>query len=249
MTKSYHILALFPELLKDYFSASLLGKAQEGGLLNFRYHQLRDWSVGNYNQVDDKPYGGGAGMVFLPEVVVPAVRDLRKKHGVQHVVMTSPGGEPLTPKVAKDLSQKDSVLFLCGRFEGIDQRAVDLVVDQEISVGDYVLTGGELAAGVMIDAMARFVPGVVGKEDSVAQDSFEAGLLEHPHYTRPEVFENIPVPEVLLSGHHKNIQEWRRKESLRRTWSRRPDLLKKVKLDAGELEYIKEMIHRSKVSD
>jgi tRNA (guanine37-N1)-methyltransferase len=241
---NFHILGLFPNTFDSYFSTSLLGKARDKGLLKFEYHQLRDWSVGKAKLVDDKVYGGGSGMAFLPEVTVNAVRDLKKKHGIQKVVLTSPRGKTLTPQLARSLAESQSVLFLCGRYEGVDQRAIDLVVDEEISVGDYILSGGELAATVIVDAVARYVPGVVGKEDSVSKDSFENGLLEHPHYTRPEVFENIPVPEVLLSGNHAKITEWRRKESLRITWQRRLDLLKKVKLTPEELDYIKSLIHK-----
>lgn len=239
----FHILGLFPEIFDAYFSASLLGKAKERGDLGFHTHQLRDWSTGKARAVDDKIYGGGSGMVFLPEVVCKAVRELKTRHPIRKVILTSPRGRLLTPQTARELSQAGDILFLCGRYEGVDQRAIDLVVDEEISVGDYILSGGELAAAVIIDAVARYVPGVVGKEDSVTKDSFEDGLLEHPHYTRPENFEGIPVPEVLLSGNHQKIADWRRKEALRLTWQRRPELLKKVKLTDAELEYIKGLIH------
>jgi len=240
-----HLLGLFPNIFESYFSGSLLGRAQQKSILEFYYHQLRDWAKNKYSAVDDKPYGGGRGMVFLPEVVCPAVRDLKEKHKIQKVVLTSPSGALLTPQKAKELSQCDSLLFLCGRYEGVDQRAIDLVVDEELSIGDYVVSGGELAACVIIDALCRYIPGVVGQEESVQKDSHEEGLLEHPHYTRPEVFENCPVPDVLLSGHHQKIEEWRRKESLRRTWQRRPDLLKKACLTNEELEMIKQWIHKS----
>lgn len=240
---SYHILGIFPDATRSYFETSLFGKAWQGGLLSLEFHQLRHFSQDKHQHVDDKPYGGGAGMVFKPDVVCRAVRELKKKHKIDHVVLTSPAGQPLTPKIARDLAQKKSILFLCPRYEGVDQRAVDLVVDQEISIGDYVLSGGELAATVILDAVARFIPGVVGREESVQKDSFEDGLLEHPHFTTPAEFEGQGVPEVLLSGHHKNIDEWRRKEALQRTWKRRPDLLKKAKLDKAELEFIKDLIH------
>lgn len=239
----FHILGLFPEILDSYFQASLLGKARKEGRLQFHYHQLRDWGVGSYNQVDDKTYGGGSGMVFLPEVTVKAVRDLRKQHQIAHVVLPTPSGKLFTAQKARELAEKKSILFLCGRYEGVDQRAIDLVVDEEICIGDYVLTGGEMAAGVMIDACARFVPEVIGKNESVTNDSFETGLLEHPHFTRPEIFEGQSVPEVLLSGHHEKIEEWRRKESLRKTWQRRPELLKKANLNPKELKMIQDWIH------
>lgn len=241
-----HVLGLFPDILKDYFAHSLIGRACEKGLLQFSYHQLRDWCETNYKAVDDKPYGGGSGMVFLPDVVCRSVRELKKNHGIKKVILTSPSGNLLTPKKAQELSGEESLLFLCGRFEGVDQRAIDLVVDEEISIGDYVLSSGELATGVIVDALCRFIPGVVGKQDSVENDSYQNGLLEQPHYTRPEVFEKIPVPPVLLSGDHKKIEEWKRRESLRRTWHRRPDLLKKAKLSSEELDFVKELIHKTK---
>lgn len=241
---NFHILGLFPDLFDRYFAESLLGKAREKGVLEFHYHQLRDYATNKAHSVDDKIYGGGSGMVFMTEVVCAAVRDLKRKHAVQKVILTTPRGRLLTPELARSLSQNSSLLFLCGRYEGVDQRAIDLVVDEEISIGDYVVSGGEVAAAVMVDAIARYVPGVVGKGESVEKDSFEDGLLEHPHYTRPEVFEGIAVPQVLLSGNHQKIAEWRRKESLHLTWQRRPDLLKKVALTDAERDYIKGLIHR-----
>lgn len=221
----YHLLGLFPDTLSSYFASSLIGKAAEKGVIQFFYHSLRDFGVGKTKQVDDKPYGGGRGMVFLPEVVCAAVRDLKKKYEIEWVVMPSPRGQKLTVSLAKNLSQKKSILFLCGRYEGIDERAAELVVDSEISIGDFVITGGELAAAVIIDATSRFLSGVVGQEESVQKDSFEAGLLEHPHYTRPEVFEGQRVPQVLLSGNHGEIEKWRREQAIEITKARRPDLL------------------------
>lgn len=241
----YHILGLFPDAFDSYFQQSLIGKAREKGALNFFYHPLRDWALDAHKKVDDKPYGGGRGMVFLPEVVCPAVRELKTRHKIKRVILTSPRGRSFDNRLAKELSRDDSLLFLCGRYEGVDQRAIDLVVDEEVSLGDYVISGGELAATVMIDAISRFVPGVVGQSESVELDSFEGGLLEHPHYTRPEVFENSPVPEVLVSGNHQKITEWRRQEALRITWQRRPDLLKKAKLTKSELDFVTGLIHPS----
>lgn len=240
----FHILGLFPELFDAYFSASLVGKARAADILQFHYHQLRDWAANKHRAVDERVYGGGSGMAFLPEVTCAAVRELKKSHAIKRVILTSPRGKTLTPALARELAGEDSLLFLCGRYEGVDQRAIDLVVDDEISVGDYVLSGGELAAAVIIDAIGRYVPGVIAKEEASQMDSFEDGLLEHPHYTRPETFENIPVPSVLLSGDHAKIAAWRRRESLRLTWLRRPDLLKKVVLTAAERDFIKSLIHR-----
>lgn len=240
----FHTLGLFPDCLKSYFSEALLGKALEKKTIHIQHHQLRDFSVGQYKCVDDKPYGGGAGMVLLPEVVVNAVRDIRERYAIDHVVLPSPSGKLFNAKKAKELSQKKSILFLCARYEGVDQRAIDLVVDEEISIGDYVLMGGDLPSAVMIEAISRFVEGVVGKGESVENDSFENGLLEHELYTRPEQFQNQSVPEVLLSGHHHNISLWKRKNSLLRTWQRRPELLKQAHLTAEELELIKSWIHK-----
>lgn len=223
----FHILGLFPEILDDYFAASLIGRARQDGRLNFYYHQLRDWGLGNYKQVDDKPYGGGRGMVLLAEVAYRALRELKAQHGIEHVVLTSPRGKILTPQVARKLSQKKSILFLCPRYEGVDERVAGLVVDEEISIGDYVITGGELAAAVIIDATCRFIPEVIGREESVLKDSFENGLLEHAHYTRPEIFEGQAVPQVLLSGHHAEIEKWRQTEALKVTQERRPELLRR----------------------
>lgn len=243
----YHILGLFPDAFDSYFQQSLIGKAREKGVLNFFYHQLRDWALDTHKKIDDKPYGGGRGMVFLPEVFCSAVRALTTQHKIKRVVLTSPRGRLFNNRLAQELSREESLLFLCGRYEGVDQRAIDLVVDEEISLGDYVISGGELAATVMIDAISRFVPGVVGQAESVELDSFEVGLLEHPHYTRPEIFENSPVPEVLLSGNHQKITEWRRQEALRITWQRRPDLLKKAKLTKSDLAFVTSLIHKKPV--
>ncbi len=223
----YHILGLFPEILDHYFSQSLLGKAREKGVIGFQYHQLRDYAQNKHSAVDDKPYGGGAGMIFMPEVVCRAVREIKEKHNIKRVILTSPAGKLLTPQKAKELSQQESVMFLCGRYEGVDQRAIDLVVDEEISIGDYVVSGGELATAVIMDAVSRYIPGVVGKEESIRLESHEDILLEHPHYTRPEVFEDKKVPEVLLSGHHKKIEEWQKEKAVERTKERRPDLYEK----------------------
>ncbi len=241
----FHILGLFPDVLASYFSHSLLGAAAQKGVIQFLYHQLRDYALDKHHAVDDRPYGGGSGMVFLPEVVTRAVRDLKSKHSIKKVILTSPAGQLLTPQKARALSEEGDLLFLCARYEGVDQRAIDLVVDEEISIGDYVVSNGELACAVIIDAIARYVPGVIGKEAAAASDSHENGLLEHPHFTRPETFENITVPPVLMSGNHKEIDKWRRTESIRRTWRRRPELLKKANLTADELNFVKELIHKT----
>ena len=222
---TFHFLGLIVDSLKPYCQSSLFAKAKEKQVLDFQFHQLRDWALDKHNKVDDSPYGGGAGMVFLPEVVCRAVRELVDAHGIDRVLLTSPRGAVLSPQMGKRLADCRSILILCGRYEGVDQRAIDAVVDEEVSVGDYVLTGGELAAACIVDAVSRYIPGVVGKSASVSEDSFEDGLLEHPHYTRPEVFEGVSVPAVLLSGNHKEIEKWRQEQSFEITEERRPDLL------------------------
>ncbi|MBF0104651.1 MAG: tRNA (guanosine(37)-N1)-methyltransferase TrmD [Deltaproteobacteria bacterium] len=224
-----HILGLFPDTFDTYFSQSLLGKARAKGLVTFHYHQLRDWSHNKHHAVDDKPYGGGSGMVIMADVVCAAVLALKKDHQISRVVLPSPAGSPLIPAVAQRLSCEDSLLFVCGRYEGVDQRAIDKVVDEEISIGDYVISGGELAACVITDAVCRYIPGIVGKADSVENDSYQQGLLEHPHYTRPEIFEGVPVPQVLINGNHAEIKKWRKNESIKRTLERRPDLIDRIK--------------------
>lgn len=238
----FHILGLMPDLFDGYFSQSLLGKARDAGLIEIAYHPLRDWSDNAYKSVDDKPYGGGAGMVLCPDIVCRAVRELRGAHPINKVILTSPRGKLYSAAKARELMAEKSILLVCGRYEGVDQRAIDAVIDEEISIGDYVVSGGEVAALVMIDAIARLVPGVVGNPDSVVQDSFEEGLLEHPHFTRPEIFENVAVPPVLTRGNHAAIAAWRRQESIRTTWKRRPDLIKQAVLTDDEKEFIVKMI-------
>lgn len=221
----FHILTLFPEVF-SYFEASILGKAQKKGVLTFSVHQLRDYAIDKYKHVDDAPFGGGAGMVLKPDVVVRAIREIKKNNPIDRVVLLTPRGRLLSHAVAREYTTYPSVLFICGRYEGIDQRAIDLEIDDEISIGDYVLSGGELAAQVCIEVIARLVPGVVGDEEGPQHDSHSDGLLEYPHYTRPQEFEGLKVPEVLLSGNHAAIEKWRKKESLKITKERRSDLIK-----------------------
>ena len=222
------ILTLFPEVLESPLRASILGRAIEAKLLDVRRHQLRDWAEDKHRVVDDAPYGGGGGMVMKPDVVVRAVRAVRGTLGEAGantpVIYLSPQGELLNARLAGELAALPGMILLCGNYEGIDERAIELVVDREISIGDYVLTGGELAAAVLVNAVARKIPGVLGNDASAANDSFEDGMLDYPHYTRPEVFEGLRVPEVLLGGHHAKIEEWRRAEAKKRTAARRPDL-------------------------
>ena len=220
------IVTLFPELVDVPLRTSIIGRAVEAGLVEFGIHDLREQGLGRHRSVDDYPYGGGAGMVMRPEPLFAAVEPLREAGA--HVVLLDPAGEPLTDALARELATLPHLALVCGRYEGIDERVRSLV-DREISIGDYVLTGGELPALVLVDTVARLVPGVI-QEASHQGDSFASGLLEHPQYTRPEEFRGMRVPDVLLSGHHGEVDRWRRREALRRTLERRPDLLEEAPL-------------------
>jgi tRNA (guanine37-N1)-methyltransferase len=218
------VVTLFPELFPGPLGASLAGEALKRGVWSLDTVALRDFGIGRHRQVDDTPAGGGAGMVLRPEVVAAAVDAARARSPEAPAIYLSPRGELLTQALVRELSAAPGVVLLAGRFEGLDQRVIEARGLREVSVGDYVLAGGELAAMVLIDAVVRLLPGVVGKAASLAEESFEAGLLEYPHYTRPRDWEGLAIPEVLLSGDHKRIAEWRRAEAERLTRERRPDL-------------------------
>lgn len=220
------VITVLPEVFPAYLGASILGRAAESGLLSVRVHNLRDYTSDKHHVTDDYPFGGGAGMVMKIEPMARALQAIAPR-GEVHRVLLTPQGRPFSQPIAKELSQKKALCFLCGRYEGFDER-VRTMMDDEISLGDFVLTGGELAALVVIDAVARFLPGVLGNEESAPQDSHSQGLLEYPHYTRPRDFEGQKVPEVLLSGNHAIIEKWRRQESLYRTKERRPELFEKL---------------------
>ncbi len=219
----FDILTLFPEMF-DTIKNSIIGKAIEKKLIEINTINIRDFSKDKHKKVDDTPYGGGAGMVMMPDVVYDAYMSIKDKKNAK-VIYLSPKGNVLNQNKVEALSKEEHIILLCGHYEGIDQRVLDEIVDEEISIGDYVLTGGELPAMVLIDTVSRYVSGVLNKE-SVDEESFSNGLLEYPHYTRPEVFLNKKVPEVLLSGHHENIKKWRDEKSLEITKKKRPDLLK-----------------------
>ncbi len=225
----FEILTLFPALLESPFAESILGKAVEKKLFQIKIHNLRDWAEPPHWTVDDTPYGGGGGMVMKPEPITRALNSLKKESPVSKILLLSPQGTLFCQKEAETLSHEERLIFLCGRYEGFDER-IRSMVDCEYSIGDYILTGGEFAAMVMVDAISRLIPGVLGNSQSAEQDSFSDGLLEYPQYTRPVEFEGAQVPDVLLSGNHGEISRWRRREQLRRTWERRPDLLKKADL-------------------
>ncbi len=224
------ILTIFPQMFDSPFADSIIKRARQKGIVEIETHDIRDHSKDKHRSVDDSPYGGGAGMVMMAEPLVEAVEGISRKKNSQRILL-SPQGEPFTQKIARELSQLDQMILICGRYEGIDQRAIDLVVDREISIGDYVLSGGEIPAMVIADSVIRLLPGSLGNEASAELESFESGLLEHPHYTRPEVFRGAAVPKVLLSGNHADIEKWRHEESLRRTAERRPDLVEKLKCE------------------
>lgn len=226
------VLTLFPGIFSGPLDHSVLLKAAEAGRLTVAVHDLREFAPGKHRVTDEPPFGGGGGMVIKPEPIFAGVESLRERFGPGKAVLLSPQGETLTSTLARRLSAEEHLILICGRYEGVDQRVADYLTDLEISIGDYVLTGGELPALVLIDAVARFLPGVLGDPLASSRDSFEEGLLEAPQYTRPRSFRGYEVPDVLLSGDHAEIEKWRREEAHRRTRMRRPDLAKK-KLTPG----------------
>lgn len=236
------VLTLFPEMFDGVFSSSILGKARDKGLVELRTVNFRDYSNNKHNTVDDYPYGGGGGMVLKPEPIFAAVEDLAPEHKAAkpRVILMCPQGAPFTQKKAEELSGEEHLVFICGHYEGYDERIRQYLITDELSIGDYVLTGGELPAMVIIDSVVRLLPGVLGNEQSAVTDSFSTGLLEYPHYTRPAKFRDWEVPEVLISGHHDNIDKWRRQQSLFRTAERRPDLLEGRELTKEEKKWLSE---------
>ena len=232
------ILTLFPEMFPAVLNGSILGRAQSAGLISFGLHNIRDYADNKHHQTDDAPFGGGCGMVMSPQPVfdcMDAVIGDEKPR--PKTIYLSPKGAPLTPSLARRLSGEDRLILLCGHYEGIDERILTLI-DDEVSIGDYVLTGGELAAMVLADCVARFIPGVLGSIGSAEEESFSDGLLEYPQYTRPADFRGMTVPDVLLSGHHKNIEAWRRNQSLLITRERRPDLFQKAQLTVADMRFL-----------
>ena len=219
------ILTIFPEMFIPLHE-SILGRAQKAGLLDIREVDIRAYSKNKHHNTDDAPYGGGAGMVMLAQPIVDAIRDVQGEGFSGKRIYLSPRGETLTQKKVEELAKEEELILLCGHYEGVDQRALDLCIDEEISIGDYVLTGGELGAMVLVDAVARLIPGVLGCEESAQTESFSSGLLEHPQYTRPREFEGLTVPEPLLNGNHAHIMDWQLSESLYLTLKKRPEMAK-----------------------
>jgi tRNA (guanine37-N1)-methyltransferase len=238
----FEVITIFPEVFESVFSYSIIKRAVEKKILEVNVYNLRDFTHTKHKIVDDRPFGGGAGMVFKPEPIFSAVEFIKNKIGEEtKVILLSPQGKLFTQSKAKELAEEKNLILICGHYEGIDERVVKYLVNEEISIGDYILTGGEIPAMVVIDAVSRLLPKVLGKEDSLKEESFAKGILEYPQYTRPAKFRNFAVPSLLLSGNHKMIEKWRTKESLKNTYLKRPDLLKKIKLNEKERKLLKEI--------
>lgn len=248
-----HILTLFPDMFIGPFQDSIVGRAKNQNIVEINIHNIRDYSSDKHKSVDDLPFGGGGGMVLKPEPLFSAIENIRSTINAKHeeksvnveVLLLSPQGQVLNQELVINLSKTDAFIIICGHYEGIDQRVIDELVDREVSIGDYVLTGGEIPAMVLIDSLVRLLPGSIGDRMSIEDDSHHNGLLQFPQYTRPSLYRELEVPQILLSGNHKNIYEWRRRQSLRRTLSRRPDLLSKAELN----DYDKSLLNDSRESE
>jgi tRNA (guanine37-N1)-methyltransferase len=236
----FDILTLFPEMLCSPFEGSIIGKAREAGLIQVNLYNIRDYAEGKHRVTDDYPYGGGKGMIMKPDPIIRGIKAIQADNPEARTILMTPQGYLLRQEVVKRLAQQSHLILICGRYEGVDERVRD-IVDEEISIGDYVLTGGESAALVIVDAVSRLIPGVLGNEGASEDDSFSKGLLEYPQYTRPRVFAGKEVPEILLSGDHQAIERWRRKEALRRTSERRPDLLSQAGLSKEDYKILDEL--------
>lgn len=238
----FEILTLFPEMFDSYLTTSILGRAISQGHIQVRCHNIRDYAADKHRMTDDAPYGGGSGMVMKPEPLVRGLEAVQAKEETRaRVILLSPQGRLFDQQVARQLSRLPRLIMVCGKYEGVDDRVRELAVDEEISIGDYILTGGELGAMVILEATARLLPGVLGDEASTEEESFAEGLLEYPHYTRPREFMGCEVPEVLLSGNHQEIAAWRRRKAIERTLEKRPDLLESAKLTEEDRECLKDL--------
>jgi tRNA (guanine37-N1)-methyltransferase len=235
------IVTIFPAPVAAMLDYSILGRARQRGHLTIEVHDLRRWTSDRHHSVDDYPFGGGPGMVMKAEPFCLAVEELQPASGARRVIFPTPEGRLLTQALVEELAAEEALIILCGHYEGVDERAREAVVTDEVSIGDYVLTGGELPALVIVDAVARQQPEVLGSVASADNESFSEGLLEHPQYTRPRSFRGRDVPEVLLGGNHEEIRKWKRRESVRRTWERRPDLLERADLEAEDLAFLREL--------
>ena len=236
----FDILTLFPDLFSPLLEEGVLGRAVGRGLLDIRLTNIREFTEDRHKTTDDRPYGGGEGMVMKPEPIARALESVERIKGRSRVILLSPQGEVFSQSMAWELSRMDQLILICGRYEGVDERVRTLCCDMELSIGDYILSGGETAALVVMDAVMRLLPGVLGSEDSVAEESFMDGLLDYPQYTRPDELDGMSVPDVLLEGNHELIRRWRLKQALGRTWLRRPELLENRKLSAEEQQLLQE---------
>ncbi|MGN0526912.1 MAG: tRNA (guanosine(37)-N1)-methyltransferase TrmD [Acutalibacteraceae bacterium] len=236
------ILTLFPEMCEAVMGESIIGRARKNGKVEINFHQIREFAINKHNQVDDTPYGGGAGMLMMAEPIYNCYEKVCNEIGKKpHLIYMSPCGKTLTQERVKELSELSNIAILCGRYEGVDQRVIDEIADEEISIGDYVVTGGELPAMILADAVSRMLPGVLAEPEGFMGESHYSSLLEYPQYTKPPVWHGKEVPEVLMSGHHANIQKWQRERSVERTLERRPDLLENARLSEKEKEFLEEL--------
>ena len=242
----FDILSVFPDMVKPALSESMIGRAVDKGILDIRLHNIRDYTKDKHRRTDDTPYGGGWGMVMTCQPIMDCHRAVVGDDKDVLTVYMSPGGKVLTQKMAMKLARQKRIVILCGHYEGIDQRVIDSIVDEEISIGDYVLTGGELPAAVLVDCVSRLIPGVLPDDECHEDESIESGLLEYPQYTKPAEYEGMKVPDVLLSGHHANIVKWRRRKAIEKTFLRRKDLIRKKKFDKDELAFLSELKECSK---
>ncbi|MRR53087.1 MAG: tRNA (guanosine(37)-N1)-methyltransferase TrmD [Deltaproteobacteria bacterium] len=245
----FDLLTLFPGMFSGPFSESIIKNAVEKGLVEISLHNIRDFAFDKHRVTDDYPYGGGAGMVMKVEPLTACLESVKAARPLSKVILTTPGGHPLSQSLVEELAAEDGLIIICGRYEGVDERIRELFVDLEISIGDFILTGGEPAAVVLVDAVSRFIPGVLGSSESARDDSFGNGLLEYPQYTRPPVFRGLTVPPVLLSGNHLEIKRWRRRQSLSRTFIARPELLETAALTEEEKQYIRTLRNGGGIQD
>ena len=243
---NYNIITIFPNLINSFSDTGFIKRSIKNDIININIINLREYSANKHKRVDDKTYGGGPGMVMQYKPIYDAIKNI-KDSGL--IIYLSPQGEPLTQVKLKKLASEENLTILCGRYEGIDQRVVDDLVDEEISLGDYVISGGESASMVLLEGITRLIPGVVDDEESIKQDSFQSGILDHPHYTKPEEINGMKIPDVLISGNHEKIEIWRRKQALGLTWLKRPELLKNVKLSKEDDKLLKEYILENKEND
>ena len=246
---TFDVFTLFPEVFRPYLDSSILQRARQSGLVEVHLHNIRDWTTDRHHVCDDMPYGGGGGMVMKPQPIFTAVEGVLGAPPVCPVILLTPQGRVFTQAVAEELSQHPHLGLLCGRYEGVDERVRQYLVTDEISIGDYVLSGGELPALAVIDAVTRLIPGALGDPDGAWDDSHATGLLEYPHYTRPPVFRDWPVPEILVSGDHGKIARWRREQALLRTFQRRPDLLEKAELSEKDQKFLENLSEKGRLND